>query len=121
MKIRLLFILCIISSYFAQNVVSQTADNNLENAKKPVIPSGRTVLADMKANNPVMYSQYLSARKKQRTGIIMTGAGGGVFVIGAIFSVIPDTEQGNASVSVFGINLTCRFFHPKTAKTAKIC
>ena len=88
---------------FAQVVVTpdsvQTVDMNLESAKKPVIPSGRIILAEMKTHNPEMFSQYNSAKKKQRTGIIMTSAGGGVFLIGAIFSIIPDFD-GTGTVSV---------------------
>ena len=99
MKIRLLLVVCFIAVTgfcFAQNVVTQDSGqsmgNNLEKAKKPVIPSGRTILADMKANNPVMYSQYQSGKKMQRNGIVWTGIGGGIVIIGAICSVIPDTE-----------------------------
>ena len=113
MKIRLLLVACLVvitsAVCFAQSAVMrdtvQTSDNNFEAVKSPVFPSGRTILADMRTNSPAMYSQYRSAKKKQRTGIILTGAGGGVFVMGAIFSAIPDTEQGNASVSVFGIKI----------------
>ena len=100
MKIKLLLATCLIAvtgACFAQNVVTQdsvrTADKNFEPARKPVIPSGRTVLADMKTHNPAMYSQYQSGKKMQRTGIIMTSIGGGVVVIGAIFSTIPDTDN----------------------------
>ena len=103
MKIRLLLVASFIAvTYvcFSQNIVTkeyvQATDEKSENTKKPVRLSGRTILADMKVNNPAMYSQYQSARKNQRTGIIMTGAGGGVLVIGAIFSIIPD----NATVTV---------------------
>ena len=109
---RLLLIVCFIAATkvcFAQNDVTQdsvqTEDKKLENVKKPVTLSGRTVLFDMKTNNPVMYSQYLSARKKQRTGMILSFAGGGAIIAGAVLSVFPDTEQGNASVSVFGIKI----------------
>jgi len=113
MKIRLLLVACLVvitsAVCFAQSAVMrdtvQTSDNNFEAVKSPVFPSGRTILADMRTNSPAMYSQYRSAKKKQRTGIILTGAGGGVLVMGAIFSVIPDAEQGNASVSVFGIKI----------------
>jgi hypothetical protein len=76
-----------------------------QNAEKPVIPSGRTVLADMRINNPGMYAQYRSGRKMQRNGIILTGIGGGVFGMGAIFSIFPDTDQGNGTVRVFGIKI----------------
>ena len=99
MKIRLLVVACFIAVTgfcFAQNAVTQnsvqTADKNLGNVQKPVIPSGRTILADMKAYNPVMYSQYQSAKKMQRNGIVWTGIGGGFVLIGAICSVIPDSE-----------------------------
>ena len=64
MKIRLLLIVGFIAvtcACLAQNIVTKdsalTANVKSENAKKPVIPSGRTILADMKTNNPVMYSQ----------------------------------------------------------------
>jgi hypothetical protein len=83
---------------FAQHVVTQeadqTTDKNLENAQRPVIPSGRTLLAEMKVKNPGMYSYYQSGKKMQRTGIIMTGAGGGCVVIGALFSLISNTNGG---------------------------
>ena len=112
MKMRLLLIVCIIavtSVCFAQNVVTQdtvqTSGENLENVKKPVIPSGRTILADMKTNNPVMYSQYRSGKKMKTTGIIMSGVGGGLIVVGAVFSTIPDTDAGEAKISIFGIEI----------------
>ena len=99
MKIRLLLAVCFIAvtvSCLAQNVVTQdsvqSTDKNLENVKKPVIPSEKTILADMEANNPVMYSQYQSAKKLQRNGINWTGIGGGFVLIGAICSVIPDSD-----------------------------
>ena len=99
MKTRLLLVVCFIAvSGFcvAQNVVTQDSvqsmGKSLENAKKPVIPSGRIILADMKANNPEMYSQYQSGKKMQRNGIVWTGIGGGFVLIGAICSVIPDSE-----------------------------
>ena len=108
MKIRLLFVACFIAVTgvcFAQNVVTQdsvqTADKNLGSRKKPVIPSGRIVLADMKTNNPVMYSQYQSGKKMQRTGIVMTGVGGGFVVIGAIFSIIPDGKEGTTTIGSY--------------------
>jgi len=94
---------------FAQNIVTQdpiqTPDKILENSKKSDIPSGRTVLTDMKTNHPELYLQYRSGKKMQRTGIIMTGTGGGIFVIGALFSIFPDTSEGNATMSVFGIEI----------------
>jgi hypothetical protein len=109
MKIRLLLLVCFIivkGACFAQNDVTndslQTTGKNLENAKKPVIPSGRTILADMKTNNPEMYLQYRSGKKMQRTGIIMSGVGGGFLLAGAIFSIIPD---GEGTVSVGGIDV----------------
>ena len=112
MKMRLLSVACFIaltSVCFAQNVATrdsvQTTDRNLRSVKKPVIPSGKVILADMKTNHPDVYLQYQSAKKKQRTGIIMTGVGGGVFLAGTIFSMIPDTGEGNATVSIFGIKI----------------
>ena len=99
MEIRFLLIVCFIAVTCvcsAQNVVTQdsvqTSGENLGNVKKPVIPSGRTILADMKDNNPVMYSQYQSRKKMQRNGIVWTGIGGGFVLIGAICSVIPDSD-----------------------------
>ena len=112
MKIKLLLIACfsvVTSECFAQNVVTQDvvqpADRNLENTKKPVIPSGRTILADMKTNNPVMYSQYRSGKKMQTTGIIMSGVSGGLIATGAVFSILPDVEAGEATISIFGIKI----------------
>ena len=117
MNIKKIFISSLLTAYFiavtgvcfSQNVVTQdsiqTQDKNLENAKTAVIPSGRTVLAEMKTNNPEMYSQYQSGKKMQRAGIIMTGVGGGAILMGAIFSILPDTEEGNLTVSVFGIKI----------------
>jgi hypothetical protein len=100
MKIKLLLVACFIAFAgvsVAQNAVTQdsvqTVDRNFENLKKTVIPSGRTVLADMKAHSPNMYLQYQAAKKKQRTGIILTGVGGGVIMIGALFSMIPDSDN----------------------------
>ena len=92
MKIRLLFTACFIAVTcvcFAQN------------AEKIVIPSGRTILADMKINNPEMYSQYQTARKNQRTGIIMTGLGGGLTLIGAVFAIIPDSDNGTVTMGPY--------------------
>jgi len=107
-KIRLLLVASFIAvTYvcFSQNIVTkeyvQATDEKSENTKKPVRLSGRTILADMKVNNPEMYSQYQSARKNQRTGIIMTGAGGGVLLIGAIFSIIPDADNGTVTVGPY--------------------
>ena len=120
MKIRLLLVTCLIavkSLCFAQNVITQdslqTAGKNLENAKKPVIPSGRTILADMKTNNPAMYSQYRSGKKMQTTGIIMSGVSGGLIVTGAVFSILPDVEAGEATISIFGIKIQCRLIKPR--------
>ena len=105
MKIRLLLTMNLIvfsSICFPQNVVSQNAvqmtDRNRNNTEKPVIPSGRTILADMKTHNPGMYLQYQSGKKMQRTGIIMTGAGGGCVLIGAIFSIIPDADRTEITI-----------------------
>ena len=102
---RLLLLTCLIavtSICFAQNIVTrnsvQTSGRSLENAQKPVIPSGRVILADMKAYNPGMYSQYQSGRKKQRTGIIMTSVGGGCVMIGAIFAIVPDADRTQIKV-----------------------
>ena len=102
---RLLLIMCFIAATnvcFAKNVVTQdsvqTEDKKLENVKKPIIPSGRTVLVDMKTHNPDMFSQYQSARKKQRTGIILTGIGGGLFLAGAIVSVLPEDANGKINM-----------------------
>ena len=101
MKIKCLLIVCFIVGLgicFAQNVVTgdavQITSKNLENANKSVIPSNRIILAEMKTNNPVMYSQYQSGKKMQITGIIMTGVSGGLVVAGAIFSIIPDADRG---------------------------
>ncbi|MDR1762296.1 MAG: hypothetical protein LBR55_07585 [Bacteroidales bacterium] len=75
MKIHFLLLVYIIAfanTSFAQDVVAQDSnqhtDTNLESVKKTEIPSGSIILADMEINNPVMYSQYQSARKKQITG-----------------------------------------------------
>ncbi|MDR2147578.1 MAG: hypothetical protein LBE91_14085, partial [Tannerella sp.] len=107
MKKRLLltvYFLTVAVVCFAQGAVSrdsvQTMNNN---EKKPVIPSGRTILKDMRANNPEMYLQYQSAKKRQRTGIIMTGAGGGLLVIGAIFSFMPDADEGTITMGPYVI------------------
>ena len=108
MKIRLLLFFCLIvvtSVCFAQNVVtrnsSQSTSRNLENQTKPAITSGRAIVADMKTYNPGMYWRYQSGKKMQRTGIIMTGAGGGVAMIGAILSIIPD--GGRAEITIGGV------------------
>jgi hypothetical protein len=108
MKIRLLLVasfVVVTGVCFAQNVVTQdfvqTTGKNLENAKKPVVPSGKTVLADMKTYHPAMYSQYQSAKKRQRTGIVLTGVGGGVIVMGAILSMIPDTDNGTVTMGSY--------------------
>ena len=94
MKNRLFLVVCFIAvTYvcFAQN------------ADKTVIPSGRTILADMKINNPIMYSQYQSARKNQRTGIIVTGIGGGLTLIGTVFAIIPDSDNGTVTIGSYVI------------------
>ena len=108
MKIRLLIItsfVAVTGVCFAQNVVIQdsvqTTVKNLTYAAKPVIPSGRIVLADMKAHHPEMYSQYQSRKKLQRTGIIMTSIGGGFVMMGAVFSVLPDTENGKVTMGSY--------------------
>ena len=105
MKIRLLIITCFVAATgvcFAQNEVIQdsvqTAVKKMAYAEKPVIPPGRIVLADMKAHKPEMYSQYQSKKKLQRTGIIMTSIGGGFVMMGAIFSVLPDAENGKVTI-----------------------
>jgi len=95
MKMRSLFVayfVVLTSACFAQNVGTQDSDKNLGIAKKPVIPSGRTVVADMKANHPEMYSQYKSGKKMRTTGTILTGVGGYLFVLGTVYSFIPDTD-----------------------------
>ena len=74
-----------------------------QNADKTVIPSGRTILADMKTNNPILYSQYQSARKNQRTGIIVTGIGGGLTLIGTVFAIIPDSDNGTVTIGSYVI------------------
>jgi hypothetical protein len=82
MKVRLLLVICFIAVLgvcFAQN---------------SVIPSNRTILAEMKTYDPAIYSQYQSGKKMQRTGIIMTGAGGGCVLVGAMFSIISNTNGG---------------------------
>ena len=108
MKIRILLIVCFIALTdvcFAQNFVAQdsvqTAGKNLENAKKTVIPSGRIIVADMKANHPAVFSQYQSGKKMQRTGMILSFAGGGVIIIGAICSIIPDTDSGTVTMGPY--------------------
>ena len=110
MKIRLLLFASFITITcvcFGQNIVTkdsiQIANEKSGNAKKPAIPSGRTILADMKTNNPVMYSQYQSAKRNQRTGIIMTSVGGGVIMVGAIFSIFPDAANGTVTMGPFFI------------------
>jgi len=88
MRVRLILIGCFIAVSgvcFAQNTA---------------IPSNRTVLAEMKTREPAMYSHYRSGKKMQRTGIIMTGAGGGCVMVGALFSVISNTRGGYVSVGV---------------------
>ena len=94
MKIRLLLVTCIIavtSVCFAQNIVTQdslqTTGKNLENAKKTVIPSGRIILADMKANNPALFTQYQNGKNQQRKGMILTCVGGGL-IGGSAFAFI---------------------------------
>ena len=104
MKIRLLLVVCFITIAvvcFAQNVVRQDSVQNLENAKKPIIPSGRIVLADMKTHNPVMYSQYQSAKKKQKNGIILTSIGGGLILTGAIVSILPEDANGRIKMGPY--------------------
>ena len=94
--IRLLLVahfIVITSICFAQNVVRQRTGKYFENTQRPAIPSDRTLLAEMKTYNPRMYFQYQSGKKMQRTGIIMTGTGGGCIVIGTLFSIIPDADR----------------------------
>jgi len=110
MRIRLLACFIAVTGVcFAQNIIAQdsvqTADTNFEKVTKPVILSKKNILTDMKAYNPEMYSQYRSGKKTQITGIAMIGAGVGFILTGAIFSNIPDTEKGNVTVSIFGIDV----------------
>jgi len=86
MKVRLLLFVCFIAVSgicFAQNTL---------------IPSNRTILAEMKTYDPAIYLQYQSGKKMQRTGIIMTGAGGGCVLIGAMFSIISNTNGGYVTI-----------------------
>ena len=86
MKVRLFFIVCFIAVYavcFAQNTV---------------IPSDRTILAEMKMYDPAIYGQYRSAKKMQMTGIIMSSVGGGFVVIGSLFSIFPDADRGQVTM-----------------------
>ena len=95
MKIKLLpvaYFIAVTGVCFAQN---------FENVEKPVIPPGRIIMADMKANNPVMYSQYQSGKKQQVTGIVLTSAGGGLFVMGAMFRIIPDGDSGEIKLGSY--------------------
>ena len=107
MKIRLLLIACFVAITgvcFAQNVVIQDSvqtTNKMENTIKPVIPRGRTILADMKTNNPVMYSQYISQRKMQKKGTVLSCVGGGLIAMGALFSIIPDTDSGDVKMGTY--------------------
>jgi hypothetical protein len=77
---------------FAQNTVTQDSVQTLENAIRPATPykrpSGKTILNDMKTNEPLMYLQYQSGKKMQRNGIILTSAGGGIVGAGAMFCMI---------------------------------
>ena len=107
MKISLLLVTCFIAVTgvcFAQNVVMQdsvqTTGENLETMKKPIIPSGRTILADMKTNNPAMYSQYRSGIKMQKTGIIMIVAGGAIIYFDFAYFLISDMYQPHISTAV---------------------
>ena len=99
------FFIAVTSVCLAQNVVTQdsvkTTDKNLEGVKKPVIPSGRTILADMKTNHPEVYLQYQSAKKKQTNGTVWTGIGGGFVLFGAIFSIIPDGKDGTFTMGPY--------------------
>ena len=104
MKIRLLLIayfIAVTGVCFAQNVVTQdsvqTTGENLENAKKPVIPSGRIILQDMKANNPALFTQYQNGKSQQRKGMILTCVGGGL-IEGAAFAFIMSDITKNPSV-----------------------
>jgi len=107
MKKSFLFacLLAFTSVCFAQNDFNQDSvqitDNNLQIAKKPVIPSGRKVLSDMRINNPEMFSQYRSGKKMQRTGIIMSGVSGGFIIVGAIFYNLPDADRGSITIGPY--------------------
>ena len=77
------------------------AQNGVTQNSKPVVPRGSIVLADMKAHHPVMFSQYQSAKKKQRNGTIWTGIGGGFVLAGAVFAIIPDGKDGSYSMGPY--------------------
>ena len=101
MKIRLLLVAWLVATTgvcLAQNGSHPIPDTNLATAQKPVVPRGSIVLADMKARNPYMFSQYQSAKKKQRSGIILTGIGGGLLLAGAIVSVLPEDADGKITM-----------------------
>lgn len=87
---------------FAQNVVRQdsvqTTEKTMVYANREVKPSGRFSLATMKTLDPMLYSQYQSGKKMQVTGIILTGVGGGVTMLGALFSILPDADRGEITI-----------------------
>ena len=103
MKIRLLFVVCFIaitSGCFAQNVGTQDSDQTtvkMNNTNQPVIPSGRIILQDMKANNPALFTQYQNGKKQQMTGMILACVGGGL-IGGSAFAFIMYDITKNPSV-----------------------
>ena len=103
MKIRLLLVayfIAITNVSFAQNVVTQDSDRkmvNMNNTNQPVIPSGRIILQDMKANNPALFTQYQNGKHQQKTGMILTCVGGGL-IGGSAFAFIMSDITKNPSV-----------------------
>ena len=96
-----IYIVLVVSAFcFTAN-----AQDNASVGREQIIPSGRTIVADMKSNNQEMYMKYQSGKKMQTTGMIMTSAGGGVMLAGAVLSIMPDTGEGDASFSIFGIKI----------------
>ena len=51
----------------------------------------------------VLFSQYQSGKRMQRTGIIMSGIGGGLIVTGGILSIIPDADRTNVTMGPYVI------------------
>jgi hypothetical protein len=55
----------------------------------------------MKANSPEMFSQYQSAKKMQKTGIVFTSISGGFLMIGTVLSLIPDSDNGTLTIGFY--------------------
>ena len=103
MKIRILLIVCFIAVTgfcLAQNVVTQDSDQTMvkmNNTNQLMIPSGRIILQDMKANNPVLFTQYQNGKNQQRKGMILTCVGGGL-IGGTAFAFFMSDVTKNSSV-----------------------